>query len=105
MKTDYTPNFDTIVDALLWLNMQGFDYDFKSNGNQTDTLLASGNDFTADYVFRFEGQTDPSDEHIIYAISSGKHHIKGIIVNAFGVYADTDTFALVDKLLPNGRSN
>lgn len=96
----YLPNFDTVVDALSWLNDQGFNYDFNRNKVITDMVLESGNDFIADYVFRFEGQTDPADQHIIYAISSHKHHIKGIVHSAFGVYADLDTFALVDRLLP-----
>lgn len=100
MKPDYSPNFDTVVDALSWLYSQGFDFDFRRNIGLTNTILSAGNDFVADYIFRFEGQTDPADAHIIYAISSNRHHVKGVVLSAFGVYADLDAFELVGRLLP-----
>jgi hypothetical protein len=54
--------------------------------------------FRVDAVYRFEGPTDPGDEMILYAISSAKHNLKGVLTNAFGMYADAAT-ARTERLL------
>jgi hypothetical protein len=41
-------------------------------------------DFQIDEFYRFEGMTDPADESIVYAISSDKHQIKGLVINSYG---------------------
>lgn len=58
----------------------------------------SPNAFHIDAFYRFEGETDPADETIVYAISSVDEEVKGVLVNAFGVYADTATDELISKL-------
>ncbi len=45
--------------------------------------------------YRFEGVSDPADEAILYAISSAQFHLKGTLVNDYGIYSDAAT----DKLL------
>ncbi len=54
--------------------------------------------FHIDAVYRFEGPTDPGDEMILYAVSSSKHNLKGVLTNAFGMYADAAT-ARTERLL------
>ncbi len=44
-----------------------------------------------DAVYRFERPTDPGDDLILYAISSAKCNRKGVLTNAFGLYADRNT--------------
>lgn len=58
-------------------------------------------EFVIDEVYRFDGGSDQSDEMIIYAISSTKHQLKGILVNAFGTYFDETRNKLVEKLKLN----
>ena len=58
----------------------------------------SPEDFRIDKTYRFEGETNPDDGSIVYAISSTKHNLKGVLVNGYGVYADMPTFRLVEKL-------
>ena len=55
-------------------------------------------DFEIDEVHRFEGPTDPGDENILLAISSEKYKIKGLLVNAFGMYSDSFSAKLLSKL-------
>jgi len=94
-----TSCFDTVVDALAWLRNKEFSHDFGSDLKYTEALIATRNDFTVDYVFRFDGYTDPADEHILYAIRSDNHGLKGIMLSAFGVYADTVVLGMVSRML------
>lgn len=96
------PDFPTVTDAMAWLKEKGYTYDFNLD---TDCISYDGGqkrlnpeDFTIDKVFRFEGITDPGDENVLYAISSASHGVKGILMNAFGVYADPISDKMVRKL-------
>jgi hypothetical protein len=42
--------------------------------------------------------TDPGDEMIVYAISSANKEIKGVVVNAFGIYSSYRASKLVEHL-------
>ncbi len=42
--------------------------------------------------------TDPSDEMILYAISSPELNLKGTLVNAYGIYSDAVADEMVRKL-------
>lgn len=48
-------------------------------------------------MYRFEGDTDPADEAVVYAIES-KAGLKGILVNAYGLYANTMSNEIIQKL-------
>jgi hypothetical protein len=54
-------------------------------------------DFQVDEYYRFEGISNPDDNSIVYAISR-KDGIKGILVDAYGVYSDSLSEAMVEKL-------
>ncbi len=43
---------------------------------------------------RFEGVSDPDDMAIVYAIE-GKGGVRGILADAFGVYSDPETAAVL----------
>ena len=68
-------------------------------------LLCHGNslqihteEFVVDKHYRFEGATDPSDEAIVYAISSTKHNIKGTLIDGYGISSDPATDKMIAAL-------
>jgi len=96
------PSFDTVTEALQWLNKQGFTEDFNLNENcilfNNGKQSMSPDDFNIEYVFRFEGDTDPGDENIVYGINSDTYNIKGVMMSAFGMYADAISDEMIKKL-------
>ena len=95
-------NSITLVETMNTLRKEGYTEDFNIASHH---LECSGTemglhpeDFSIDKVFRFYGASDPDDEAILYAISSLKHHLKGVLVNSFGIYADTMSTELATKL-------
>ena len=51
-----------------------------------------------DKYFRFEGASNPSDSAILYAISSDSKNLKGVLVNAYGIYSEPLTDEMLEKL-------
>jgi len=97
-------NYDTVTEAMADLKENGYTIDFSIlTGNEclvcklTATAL-SPDDFIIDQFYRFEGDSDPGDQMIVDAISSKKNNLKGVVVNAYGIYADNASSAIVKKL-------
>ncbi|MES2140721.1 MAG: phosphoribosylpyrophosphate synthetase [Bacteroidota bacterium] len=94
--------YDSLLDAVNDLKKRGFTYDFTE---QKDKLYCSEkqcdfnpNEFKIVEFYRFEGISDPEDNSIVYAISSDKNKIKGVLINAYGVYSDTKVSELISKM-------
>jgi len=96
------PDFSTVTDVIKWLEGEGYTYDFNLDTDcityESGKMRLKPEEFNIDKVFRFEGMTDPGDEEVVYAISSGVHNLKGIMVNAFGVYSDPLSDSMIKKL-------
>lgn len=97
--------YETVSEALNDLSKRGYTTDFEVLKDQ-DCLVCnqtakqlSPDEFEIDETYRFEGDTDPGDEMIVFAISAKKHGIKGVIVNGYGTYADTAIDKIVEHLL------
>jgi len=97
-------SYQTVSEAMNELSKRGYTTDFSIIVekeclvcNQTAKQL-SPDEFEIDETYRFEGDTDPGDEMIVYAISSIEHKLKGLVVNAYGVYSDSLTSKIVSKL-------
>ena len=97
-------SYDTVSEAINELAKRGYTSDFKVLSEEECIVCSmtkkplSPEEFVIDEVYRFEGNSDPEDEMIVYAISSTIHHIKGIVVNAYGIYSDPNTFKIVERL-------
>lgn len=60
------------------------------------------NEFAVDQFYRFEGPSDPADLAILYAISSDKYGLKGVLVNGYGIYSDEVADEMLSKLKIEG---
>lgn len=95
-------SYDTIVDAINGLKQRGYTIDFNI---EFDKIICSERvnlltpaDFEITEMHRFEGNSDPSDEDVLYAVESRDGKLKGIITSAFGMYADATSTEMLSKL-------
>lgn len=105
MKTDHKPlkeSFGTLSQTMNGLMELGYTHDFNIHEEclvcHEFSVTLSPDEFEIDKVYRFEGASDPEDQSILYAISSKKSNIKGILVNGYGISADAETSKLIEKL-------
>jgi hypothetical protein len=95
--------YGTLLDTINGLKKEGYSKDFNVSdksisGNREMNFVLSPQEFEIDKVYRFEGASNPDDQSILYAISSKKFNLKGILVNGYGISADDVTNALIAKL-------
>jgi len=95
-------SFETVTEALAALKEQGYTLDFnlafdKLSCTQNNICL-NPDEFEITAVYRFEGETDPGDEAVVYAVTSKDGSLKGTISGAYGMYADSASTAMLKKL-------
>ena len=97
--------YATLSQAINGLRDEGYTEDFNLRGDCIHCLALdvqlSPEDFEIDKVFRFEGASDPDDNSILFAISSKDETLKGVLVDAYGTYADPLTTEMIKKLRTN----
>ncbi|MBR9915574.1 MAG: phosphoribosylpyrophosphate synthetase [Algicola sp.] len=97
-------SYDKVSEAKAELQKRGYSYDYAINPENKCLVChktgmnLSPIDFIIDEFHRFDGDSDPDEEMIVYAISSEKYKLKGVIVIALGVYSDSEDFAIVELL-------
>lgn len=95
-------SYGTLSETINGLKKDGYTLDFNVQQerivcHQTNTVL-SPEDFGIDKVYRFEGASNPDDQSVLYAISSSKFDMKGVLVNGYGISADAATDAIIARL-------
>jgi len=94
--------YETVTQAVSELAKRGYTLNFNLSAGYLagdgHALNLNPDEFNIDEVHRFEGDTDPGDEMVVYAISADAKGVKGILVNAFGVYSDQESDTLMAKL-------
>jgi len=98
----------TLTEVMENLKKEGYTVNFNLYENHIEddsrTLRFHPVDFQIDRVYRFEGMSDPDDNSILYAISCRDGKTKGILVNAYGVYADPLSQEMVEILAKAERA-
>lgn len=81
---NHKTHYATVSEAISELRSQGFTIDLNKEG---EVLLAAakqrGDSVKIVDVYRYEGNTDPADEAVVYAIASSGG-MKGILVTGYG---------------------
>ena len=97
----------TVTEVLDKLRAEGYLEDFNLQQNCLVCRRANysvfHDEFVIDRVFRFEGNSDPADEATVYAISSPKYGIKGVLVNGAGIYSESMTDEMLNVLKINRK--
>jgi hypothetical protein len=95
-------SYETVTEALKDLRGKGYSVDFNI---AFDKIICSNNqiclnpdEFEITATYRFEGETNPSDEDVIYAIESKNGKVKGTMISAYGMYAETLSTDMLKKL-------
>jgi quercetin dioxygenase-like cupin family protein len=97
--------YGTLSETINGLKKEGYTLDFNISpdfvqGDKPNRTLSS-EDFVIDKVYRFEGETNPDDQAILYAITSTKFNVKGILVNGYGISSNKGHSTLIYKLSTN----
>ena len=94
--------YNNLVEATNDLMKRGYTENLSLEGETIDdkakNIHMAADDFEIDEFYRFEGASNPSDMSIIYAVTSNKYHLKGVLINAYGTYANTSESAIGAKL-------
>lgn len=98
--------YTTLSDATTDLKKRGYNVDLNLQPECVNcpsrNLQLYPEDFTIDEFYRFEGMSNPPDNSIVYAISSDAG-VKGVQVDAYGIYAENLTDAMITKLRYSGK--
>jgi hypothetical protein len=93
MKTEFTNNdLKTLVSCLNVLSRDGFTDDYKMTERGLKSLkrerVYAPEEVKVLNFYRFEGNSDPADNSILYAIETSDGG-RGTLVDAYGPYADS----------------
>jgi len=97
-------SYETVSQAVDDLIKRGYTTDFLLEAEKEcitsdkAAMSLSPEEFEIDEIYRFEGMSDPADESIVYAISSTKGPVKGIVINSFGADFGYRSSRLVEYL-------
>ncbi|MBC8047216.1 MAG: phosphoribosylpyrophosphate synthetase [Fimbriimonadaceae bacterium] len=94
-------HYANLPEAINGLRKLGYTLDYATKDDCLECTqngeTLSPDKFEIDKVYRFEADSDPENQSILYAISSVNGH-KGLLVNSFGIYSDPMSDALIAKL-------
>ena len=95
-------NYESLLDALKDIQQRGYTEDFNVDKDvlqcKAKNIEMTADEFEIDEFFRFEGESNPSDMSILYAITSPKFNIKGSLVSAYGTYSGNQSPTIEAKL-------
>jgi hypothetical protein len=101
------PESSTVTQLLTRLKGEGFTANLGVVAGTLRVLdtghVLRSEDVVIREVHRFEGESDPDDMTVVYVLES-KDGTRGVLVDAFGIYADPEVGALLSTI-PDERAN
>ena len=90
---------DSEIEIIHWLRKRNYTHNFEVSANHklvSDDIEGefSPGEVKIEYTYRFEGDSNPEDMSIVYALKTG-NGLKGILIDAYGVYSNE----LVDEFI------
>ncbi|MEZ4883568.1 MAG: phosphoribosylpyrophosphate synthetase [Chitinophagales bacterium] len=99
-------SYSTLSKAVEGLQHRGFSNSFKVVNNEMICIDSNKTVYPKDVhiveFHRFEGESNPSDMSIVYAVEC-KNGDKGIIVTAYGMYADMELVEFIKAVELNSE--
>jgi hypothetical protein len=98
--------YDTVTEAVQGLKKRGYSIDFNLEEDSlicpVTPLSLKPAEFEITEFYRFEGESDPADEAVVYAIES-RGGQKGLLVTGFGISAEGMGEEMIEKLAMRSR--
>ncbi|MBK5243939.1 MAG: hypothetical protein JJE18_02750 [Eubacteriaceae bacterium] len=92
----------TLSEVTNLLQEKGYSADFNLRPNYLEcggnSLKLFPGEFIVDKHYRFEGASNPDDEAIVFAISSPKYNLKGVLINGYGISSESITDEMIRAL-------
>lgn len=96
--------YDTLSQALKALEERGYTHDFKLRPDSIKSRELeksyTPHSFYIDEFHRFEGDSNPDDMSIVFAISC-TDGVKGVLIDAYGAYSDPLNAEMIQKMKIN----
>ncbi|PKB18872.1 hypothetical protein [Flavobacterium sp. 5] len=92
MKPTY--HYTTVLEALEDLKEKGFLHDFNLH---YEIIIANPQDYAVEHVYRYEGDSDPDEESVVYGIVSIAG-VKGVFVSGFSANSDNEASQVLENL-------
>lgn len=87
----------TLSEVIERLKQEGYTEDFNLPQPCAE-FRDNPEQFVIEKTFRFDNQSDPDDQCVLYAVCCQKRNIKGILLNSFGIYADAAVTHIIDEV-------
>ncbi|MGE5362943.1 MAG: phosphoribosylpyrophosphate synthetase [Bacteroidota bacterium] len=102
LRKEDKPRLESMYETINRIRQKGYNDDFQMT-EEGFTSKMTGKFFqpeelTIDYVYRFEGESNPDDMSALYAISSDIGITKGMFVDSYGVHGSYNSQSLIDFL-------
>ncbi|MFT3822946.1 MAG: hypothetical protein QM731_03465 [Chitinophagaceae bacterium] len=93
-------HYETVSQALEELRRKGYVTDLNNEPEHITGLPdeETSKDFKIVDIYRYEGESDPGDEAIVYAIEFASG-VKGVLVTGDGLSSETADNAILKKLM------
>lgn len=93
---------ETTTEAIARLEHAGYRESFQARAGMLYALKTQRaykpEDLVVREVFRFEGESDPADSTVLFALRTRDEAVRGTFIAGYGVSADADSAAVVSKL-------